>query len=149
MILQRTLAPTVQCPVESHRSIVPAVEAMIGREGLAGAAKGITPGILDMVGLAVMEVLHTLLERCGEQRPGDGPTVELWIEPRLAVIAVSWTGPALPDWLLARWDRGDETAMFEAPPGSSWGWLLVREALDSVTTARRGGRRLLLLEKRL
>ena len=153
MILQRTSVPALRCPFDGHRSIQPAVEAVIGPYGLAGAARSLTPKTLNLIGLAMMEVLHSVLEHCGDQPASVGACVELWIEPKLAVIAVAHAGPALPGWLLANWDRGEEPALDETPAGTGWGWLLVREALDSVGAVRSGrrcgGRRLLFLEKRL
>jgi hypothetical protein len=149
MILQRTSAPALRCPFDGPRSIAPAVEAVIGPRGLAGIARPLSPGTLDMLGLAAMEVLHTVLEHCGGQRAASGASVELWIEPRLAVLVVRHAGPALPGWLIANWDRGEEPALHDTPCDCGWGWLLVREALDGVGTARAGGRHLLFLEKRL
>lgn len=146
MILQRTSAPALCCAFDSPRSIAPAVEAVIGPRGLAGIAGAPTPKTLDLVGLATMEILHSVLDHCGDQH---GATVELWIEPELAVVVVRHCGPALPDWLLVNWDRGEEPALLDTPVGSGWGWLLVREALDGVSASRSGNRRMLLLEKRL
>lgn len=146
MIPQRIATPALRCLVDGPRSIAPAVEAVIGARGLAGRAPSLTPKTLDMIGLAVMEALHTVLEHRGDQRRGRGVSVELWVEPTLAVMVVDHPGPALPDGLVANWDRGDEPAVLD---GLSWGWLLVREALDGVSTASRGDRQLLFLEKRL
>jgi hypothetical protein len=147
MILQRIDAPALSCVFAGTRSIAPAVEAVIGPRGLAGLARSLTPRTLDMVGLASMEVLHTVLEMCGDQGAAGGASVELWIEPRLAVIVVGYAGPRLPDGLIANWDRGGEPAVLDASSG--WGWLLVREAFDGVGAGRCGDRRLLFLEKRL
>ncbi len=147
MILQRISAPALRCLFDGPRSIAPAVEAVIGPRGLAGVACPLTPKTLDLVGLAVMEVLHTVLEHSGDQRAAGGASVELWIEPKLAVVVVDFIGPGLPDWLVANWDRGEEPALLDASAG--WGWLLVREALDGVSAVRLGNRRLLFLEKRL
>jgi hypothetical protein len=146
-ILQQISAPALRCVFDSPRSIAPAVEAVLGPRGLAGRARSLTPKTLDMVGLATMEVLHTVLEHCGDQRAAGGASVELWVEPGLAVLVVGHAGPALPDWLIANWDRGEEPGVPDASTG--WGWLLVREALDGVSAGRCGDRRLLFLEKRL
>ena len=145
-ILDRTSAPALRCVIDGPRAIAPAVEAVIGPRGMGGLARSLTPKTLDMIGLAAMEVLHTVLEHRGCQGPAGGVLVELWVQPALAVLVVDHAGPSLPGWLIANWDRGDEPAALDA---SSWGWLMVREALDGVGTARRGDRRLILLEKRL
>ena len=162
MILQRISAPAMRCVVGGPRGIGPAVGAMIGPGGLAGI-RSLTPRTLDLLGLAAMEVLHTLVEdgcegggdrvggrvgdRIGDRVGSGGISVELWLEPRLAVIAIGHAGPPLPDWLLANWDRGEEPALPDASGG--WGWLLVREALDGVSAGGTDNRRLLFLEKRL
>jgi hypothetical protein len=146
LILLRRSAPLLDMPFEGAQGIPPAVEALIGPRGLAGAIRQATPRTLDLVGLAVMEVLHTIVEHLGERRGLSG-SVALWTEPRLAIIAVSWAGPALPDWMLANWDRGEEPASLEAPLGSGWGWLLVREAVDGVSAMRSGSRNILYLER--
>lgn len=147
MILLRRSAPLLQLPFEGAQGIPPAVEALIGPRGLARAIRQATPRTLDLVGLAVMEVLHTIVELTGERRGVPSGSIALWTEPRLAVIAVSWAGPPLPDRLLASWDRGEEPASAEAPLGGGWGWLLVREAVDGVGAMRSGNRNMLFLER--
>jgi hypothetical protein len=149
MILLRRSDPLLDLPFAGAGSIAPAVEALIGRRGLAGIASPPTPRMLDLVGLAAMEVLHTVVELAGDQRGAAGASVALWTEPALAVIVVRFAGPPLPEWLLANWDRGEEPAVVETPCGCGWGWLLVREALDAVSATRAGSRNLLYLEKRL
>ena len=150
MILQRISVPAMRCVVDGPRGIGPAVGAMIGPGGLAGV-RSLTPRTLDLLGLAAMEVLHTLLEhgcdRVGGRAGSGGISVELWLEPQLAVVAIGHAGPPLPDWLLANWDRSEEPALPDASSG--WGWLLVREALDGVSAGGSDNRRLLFLEKRL
>ena len=149
MILQHNAAPALRCVFDSPRGIAPAVESVLA--GLFGRARSLTPKTVDMIGLAATEVLHTVLEHCGRQRTAGGAPVELslelWVEPELAVLVIGHAGPALPEWLISNWDRGEEPALLDAPGG--WGWLLVREALDGVSTGRCGDRRLLFLEKRL
>ena len=147
MSLQHTAAPALRCGFHDAGGIAPAVEAVLGPRGLGGRARSLTPKTLELIGLATMEVLHSVLDHCVDQRAGRGVSLELWVEPRLAVLVVSHAGPAIPDWLIANWDRGEEPAVPDAPAG--WGWLLVREALDGVSASRRGHRPLLLLEKRL
>ena len=150
MMLRQVWAPALGCRIDGPRGIAPAVDAVIGPRGLGGLdgiGQPLTPRTLDLVGLATLEVLHSVLERCGDRAAG--ASVELWIEPQLAVLVVGYTGPALPDWLLANWDRNSEPALDDTPAGCGWGWLLVREALDGVGFSRCGARRLLLLEKRL
>lgn len=149
MILLHQSAPVLRLPFEGAHSIAPVVEALIGVRGLAGISRPPTPRTLDLVGLAAMEVLHTVLEFSGDQRGAADASVALWSEPALAIAVVRYAGPTLPDWLLTNWDRGAEPAVLDAPRGCGWGWLLVREALDGVSATRSGSRNLLFLEKRL
>ncbi len=130
--LQRSSGPALRCVFHGPRGVEPAVAAVIGPRGLAGLARGNDGG---------------LLEHCPGQATSGGVSLELWVEPKLAVLVVCHAGPALPEWLIANWDRGEEPAVLDAPSG--WGWLLVREALDGVSAAASGDRQLLLLEKRL
>ena len=149
MILLRGTAPVLSLGFEGAGSIAPAVEALIGPRGLAGIVRPATPRTLDLIGLAIMEVLHSVVEISGDQRGRAGTSVTLWTEPKLAVVAVRFAGLPLPEWLLANWDRGEEPAVAETPRGYGWGWLLVREALDAVSVTRAGNRNILFLEKRL
>ena len=96
--------------------------------------------------LAVLEVLHSIVELSGKGRGLANASVVLWAEPALAIIVVRFAGPALPERLLTNWDRGEEPMLPEAAEGEGWGWLLVREALDAVGAARANGRNLLFLE---
>ncbi len=148
MILLRRSAPLLQLPFEGAQGIPSAVETLIGPKGLAGAIRPATPRTLDLLGLAVMEVLHTIVEVSGDPGGRLSGSVALWTEPRLAMIVVRFAGRPLPDRLLADWDRGAEPASPEAPLGcDGWGWLLVREALDGVGAVRSGNRNLLFLER--
>jgi hypothetical protein len=148
VILLRRSAPLLELPFAGARGIPSAVEALIGPRGLGAAIRPATPKTLDLVGLAMMEVLHSIVECSGERRGGPAGSVALWTEPELAVIVVRFAGPPLPGWLVANWDRGEEPTSPEAPRGcGGWGWLLVREALDGVSAVRSGNRNLLFLER--
>ena len=149
MMLLRRPRPVLSVPFVGTRSIAPAVEALIGPRGLGGIGRAPTPRTLELVGLAVMEVLHSIVELSGKGRGLANASVVLWAEPALAIIVVRFAGPALPERLLTNWDRGEEPMLPEAAEGEGWGWLLVREALDAVGAARASGRNLLFLEKRL
>ncbi len=147
MILLRRSAPLLEVPFDGAHSIPDAVEALIGPRGLAGAIRQATPRTLDLVGLAVMEVLHTIVEHAAHRRGGSSGTAALWTEPRLAMIAVSFAGPPLPAALLSSWDRGQEPEGQGTSGDCGWGWLLVREALDGVSAVRTANRNLLFLER--
>ncbi|MEM7188115.1 MAG: hypothetical protein AAF439_00765, partial [Pseudomonadota bacterium] len=118
-------------------------------EPLASGHAGITPEMLEILGLALNEVLHTIGEICGEQTGPDESSIELWLEQTLLIVCVKFRGAPLPDWLLANWDRAQEPAVLAPNAELGWGWLLVREALDAVSHGWRGSEQLLFLEKRI
>lgn len=103
---------------------------------------------LSAIGLALGEVLATVLDFCGPQHRLRG-AVGLWVEPTLAIVSVRFAGPPLPDWLLTNWDRGEPPAVIALPSAVGWGWLLVREAIEGVAQLRTRRGNVLLLERRL
>lgn len=143
-----TISPVLGAAFGDAREVHAVVEAITGPRGLSGLGQPPAPKALELIRLALAEVLNSVLDISGTQAPGEG-AVELWVEPTLVVIAVRFGGPALPDWMVANWDRGEPPAMLAPPGDSGWRWLLVREAMDSVSqaAARQGNR--LFLEKRL
>ncbi len=131
------------------RSISDIIDDVLGAGGLTSAASPLSPEVAEILGLALNEVLHSIHEFAGEQVEADESTIELWVESTLLVICVKFRGQALPGWLVTNWDRGQEPGTL-APPGDvGWGWLLVREALDSVAHAWQGSQQILFLERRL
>ena len=143
-----TISPVLDAALGDARDIAGAVRAVTGPRGLAGMARRPAPKALELMTMALTEVLQTILDFSGAQDP-DCAAVGLWVEPTLLVIAVRFAGPPLPDWLIANWDRGEPPAVLAPPGDSGWRWLVVREAFDSAgqQRARRGN--LLFLEKRL
>ncbi len=131
------------------RAIAGTVDDVLGQGGLSSLATGVSPEILEILGLSLNEVLYTINEFAGEQTVGDGSSVELWAESTLLVVCVKFRGAPLPDWLLTNWDRGQEPARLAPPSDVGWGWLLVREALDSVFLTWNGSQQLLFLERRV
>lgn len=104
---------------------------------------------VEALGLALMEVLHSIVETAGGQSESDGSSVDLWIEPTLIIICVRFRGLPLPDWLVTNWNRAEEPAVLAPATECGWGWLLVREALDAVSHDWHCGEQLLFLEKRI
>lgn len=145
MLLQRT-APMLHVPLGGADSIQRVVARVTA--GLAASAHPPAPGELEHLALALSEVMLTVIGTCGEQDPASA-SVELWLQPCLAVVTIRFSGPRLPDWLLANWDRGREPAVLTPPTDSGWGWPLVRGELDAIQHQRVPGGQLLLLEKRL
>ena len=94
-------------------------------------------------------MLHSIHEFAGEQTEADDSRVELWVESTLLIITVGFRGMALPNWLLTNWDRCREPAVLTPPSECGWGWLLVREALDSVSHSWVGSQQILFLERRI
>ena len=50
---------------------------------------------------------------------------------------------------LMNWDRGQEPSVLAPSSDIGWGWLLVREALDSVSHTWNGSQQILFLERRI
>ncbi|MEM1300401.1 MAG: hypothetical protein AAGH68_14100 [Pseudomonadota bacterium] len=144
------LGPSLACSLRGGpRDISSTVETMLGPEGIAGRTSFSTPETVELLGLALNEVLHSVHEFSGEQTDADDSRVELWVEKTLLILTVSFRGMALPEWLLTNWDRCREPAVLTPPGECGWGWLLVREALDSVSHSWVNGRQVLFLERRL
>ena len=144
------LGPALACRLKGGpRDISDVVETVLGSEGIAGRTQITTPETVELLGLALNEVLHSVHEFAGEQTEADDSRVELWVESALLIVTVSFRGKGMPDWLLTNWDRCREPAVLTPPSESGWGWLLVREALDSVSHSWVDSRQLLFLERRL
>jgi hypothetical protein len=147
-VVIRTVAPALEAPFRDARDIARVIRTVTGPQGLEGLARPLPRVALDLIRAALAEVLTSIVELSGRQRAGEA-AVELWAEPGLLILAVRFGGSPLPEWLVANWSR-DETPAALAPPGAcGWRWLIVREAVESVTQARGRGGNLLFLEKRL
>lgn len=143
-------APILACRLMGGARAIPAiVEDLLGAHGLSSAPAGATPETLEILGLALNEVLHSINEFAGEQTLADEAAVELWVGETLVIITARFHGKALPDWLVTNWDRGQEPAILAPSTEAGWGWLLVREALDNVCHAWRGSEQILYLERRI
>lgn len=143
-------APVMACRFAGGSRSVPAiVSSLLGAEGLSCTLDSPTPEMLEILGLALNEVLHSVTEFAGEQTIADDAKVELWAEETLVIICIKFHGRSLPHWLLQNWDRAQEPAVLAPKSDIGWGWLLVREALDSVNHAWRDSTQLLFLERRI
>lgn len=103
----------------------------------------------ELLALALSEVLHTITDIAGPQTDADSSSVDLWLERHLMAITVSFRGAPLPRWLLTNWDRGQQPEILAPRTEVGWGWLLVREAFDSVWLDWAGSEQILTLEKRI
>lgn len=130
-------------------AIADAVADLIGPAGLADAYRGLTPESVEMFGLALIEILHSVDEYCGAGALADGAIAELWTGQHLAVLVLRFRGRPLPEWLVANWDRMQEPERLAPSGEAGWGWLLVREALDSVDHRMCADAQMLLLERRI
>lgn len=144
------LGPVMACRLSGGvRSISGIIEDLLEAPGLRSAVSGISPEVLEILGLALNEVLFTVHEFSGEQADADASSVELFADSTLLVVCVKFRGQPLPGWLLSNWDRGQEPAKLAPPTEVGWGWLLVREALDSVAHTWCDSQQILFLERRL
>lgn len=144
------IAPVLSCRLIGGAASIPViVDEVLSSDSLNGLPAQPTPETLEVLSLALMEVLHTVTEIAGKQTEADAAAVELWIEPTLVIICVRFRGGPLPDWLIQNWDRAQEPAVLAPSTECGWGWLLVREALDAVSHGWRGSEQLLFLEKRV
>lgn len=144
------IAPVLSCRLVGGPSAISSiVDDVLSPQGLAGIPTGPTPEMLEILGLALNEVLHSITEISGRQTEGDAASVDLWVEKTLVIICVRFRGAPMPGWLLTNWDRAQEPATLAPSIECGWGWLLVREALDSVSHCWRGSEQLLFLEKRI
>lgn len=150
MVAHSEIAPVLLCRFAGGPGDIPSiVDNLLGLDGLASLPAVPTPETLEILGLALNEVLHSITEIAGPQNEGDASSVELWIEETLVILCVRFRGAPLPDWLLQNWDRAQEPAVLAPSIDCGWGWLLVREALDAVNHGWRGSEQLLFLEKRI
>ncbi|MEM9140235.1 MAG: hypothetical protein AAGB15_10445, partial [Pseudomonadota bacterium] len=105
------IAPVLSCRLIGGPAAIPSiVDDLLSTHGLAGLRSAPTPETLEILGLALNEVLHSITEIAGPQNEGDAATVELWIESTLVIICVRFRGTALPTWLVTNWDRAQEPA---------------------------------------
>lgn len=143
-------SPIVACRlIGGARAIPSIVDDLIGFDKLTETSGKSTPETLEILGLAMNEVLHSINEFAGEQTVADDASVELWTGDTLIVFCAKFHGNPLPDWLTKNWDRAQEPAVLAPSTDAGWGWLLVREALDSVSHIWRGSQQVLFLEKRI
>lgn len=143
------IAPVVACRFEGGGAAIPRiVEDLLTRRQAWFQGEGNSPEAVELLGLALNEVLHTIVEFSGVQQPGFQSGVELWVDKALVIMTVHFQGRDLPEWLTINWDRGQEPAVLAPPHDLGWGWLLVREALDSVQHTKSGKCQTLFLEKR-
>ena len=144
------ISPVMRCRLIGGAASIPViVDDVLSPKSLTGTPAQPTPEMLEVLSLALMEVLHSITEISGKQTEADAAAVELWVEPTLIIICVRFRGTPLPDWLIQNWDRAQEPAVLAPSTECGWGWLLVREALDAVSHAWRGSEQLLFLEKRI
>ena len=143
------IAPVVARRFEGGSAAIPRiVEDLLSQRHAWFQRDANNPEAVELLGLALNEVLHTVVEFAGVQQPGHHSGVELWVDKALVILSVQFQGRDLPEWLTISWDRRQEPAVLAPPHDLGWGWLLVREALDSVQHTRVGNRQTLFLEKR-
>ena len=143
------LDPALACRlIGGPRSMSAVVDEVLRSPAMRNSVGARSPEAIDLLGLALNEVLYSVHEFAGEQTEADGSCVELWAEATVMIVTVKFRGAALPSWLLANWDRGREPAMLAPPHEAGWGWLLVREALDSVSHVWADSQQILFLERR-
>ena len=144
------IAPVFFCRLTSGGMAIPeVVDDLINADVFSSRHLSVTPEVLEVFGLALNEILHTISEIAGEQTEADEASIELWVEKTLMIVCVKFRGAPLPNWLLANWNRAQEPAVLAPNTETGWGWLLVREALDAVNHGWRGSEQLLFLEKRI
>lgn len=143
--LSPAVAPLLDASFADARDIPGVVRAIAGPRGLGGAAGPAAANALDLIGADLAEALQSIVEQSGPQDP-DRAAVELCVEPTLMVLVVRFAGPPLPDWLISNRNRGDVPAVLAAPGASGWGWLTVREVMESASQQRARRGNLLFLE---
>ncbi|MEM6622560.1 MAG: hypothetical protein AAF674_10055 [Pseudomonadota bacterium] len=145
-----TLGPTLERRLDGGaRAMASVVDDVLASPGLEKLLVSRSPEALALLGLALNEVLYTLGELSGEKGLQQDGSLSLWTDTRLIIFCLKFKGPALPDWLLSNWDRAQEPAVLAPPNDCGWGWLLVREAIDSVSHYSERDRQILYLERRL
>ena len=149
MLNYAELAPVMAARFEGGNAAIPGIvdDVLSRRQAWFRDDEG-SPEAAELLGLALNEVLHSIVEFCGVQRGDFDAGVELWAHRKLVILSVHFQGRDLPEWLATNWDRGQEPAVLAPPQDLGWGWLLVREALDSVHHTRTDQRQTLFLEKR-
>lgn len=149
MLNHAEIAPVLACRFEGGNAAIPElVEDVLSQRAVWCGSDPLNPETFELLGLALNEVLHTIVEFSGVQRAEHNARVELWADGSLVILSVRFIGRDLPDWLLRNWDRGQEPALLAPPHDLGWGWLLVREALDSVHRICTENEHILYLEKR-
>ncbi len=149
MLNYAEVAPVMEARFEGgSAAIADLVEDVLGQRRAWFRDDVGNPEAIELLGLALNEVLHTIVEFSGVQKPACDAGVELWVDKSLVILSVHFQGRVLPEWITINWDRGQEPAVLAPPQDLGWGWLLVREALDSVHHIRSAKRQTLFLEKR-
>lgn len=149
MLNYAEIAPVMESRFEGGTAaITDLVEDVLGQRHAWFREEIGNPEAVELLGLALNEVLHTIVEFSGVQQPGCNAGVELWVDKALVILSVRFQGRDLPDWIPINWDRGQEPAVLAPPQDLGWGWLLVREALDSVHHIKSANSQTLFLEKR-
>ena len=141
--------PAAQCWLAAGRSD-PAglLDLLFDPRLLNGNGRRISPELTETLRLALLEILHSVFthsEPVGAEEEGE---ICLWLEPSLLICSIRFAGTPLPGWLLANWDRAREPGRLAGQEDGGWGWLLVRDAIDTVSYERTGTQQLLFLEKR-
>ena len=140
--------PVLSCPLAGGRGAIGhIVDDMLG--GGAGHRSAPVSLTRELLGLALNEVLHTVIDIAGPQTEADASAIELWLQADFLVIAVRFRGTPLPRWLLANWDRTAEPELVSPPAEAGSGRVLVRDVFDSVALDWAGSEQLLFLEKRV
>lgn len=141
--------PTLIRPLAGGRDAISRIvdDVLAGTDGHRVFAPA--PLAKELLTLALSEILHTITDVAGPQTDADASSIELWLDQHLLIITIRFRGARLPDWLLVNWDRGQEPEILAPRTEFGWGWLLVREALDSVSLDWMGSEQILILEKRL
>lgn len=142
------LSPVLDTSFADARDIARVVRTVTGPRGLAGLTPPLSARALELAGAALAEVLGAVTDLAGPQDVADA-AVELWVEAGMAVTAIRFRGPPMPDWLVRNWDPGGPPAVLASQAACGWGWLVVREAVDSVCQMRSRRGNLLFIEKRL
>ena len=149
MLNYAEVAPVVASGFEGGDAAIPTLVDDVLDQQQAWFRDGLgNPEAIELLGLALNEVLHSIVEFSGIQQADFNSGVKLWVDRSLVILSVHFQGRPLPEWLATNWDRGQEPAVLAPPHDIGWGWLLVREALDSVHHTTSGTHQTLFLEKR-
>ena len=149
MLNHAELAPLMATGFAGGNAAIPElVDDLLGQQSAWFRSECANPEALELLGLALNEVLHSIVEFSGVQYAEFNSGIKLWVEKSLVVLSIHFHGRELPEWLTTNWDRGQEPAILAPPQDLGWGWLLVREALDNVHHAASNDGQILFLEKR-